>query len=554
MNRRMKRNISILTAAVFLIFAVPDLECMASQSVWSPLLPLKSAEADALSDAFESDLDSMKSEWRNARKETAEGSESLSKRTENASLEAQASALESRIDDLRAEISDAEAGIVKARALLSVGSVTKSELETLENEKTSLEQELKTAENDLKKAQTDRSAMEGYRENDDGWDSYGPDLYTDFWNGALDELTDYALSHDADYCEAATLEQEALWTLWMDYTVRQAKGQEIPDEIFDYILNIASGDKIEEDDLEASYNEYLAALEEQEAAVRQAEADAAAATAPVDEAEPDSESGYGPGYETDDFSDDTDEASEDTVSADEDTEEISEEGGSQDDFCDEILSYQDKALARINLEETLIQNIEIAYDDLGTAWSNYVSLTEKSESAEDVLKLNRVRYRVGDRTKSEYEAVIDEYASLDSYITDAEYTYRNCLYELDTLTSGGLSYICDNPGQTAPDPADTSRVSIVAYLRSDPLTGEFTLGIEVPRNMQREITHFELWRGDTMIGGRTGTDGLLRSPTLTADQLSDLRLWFLRDGEYVGDCEFDPYVPIGQVTADIRLR
>ena len=69
----------------------------------------------------------------------------------------------------------------------------------------------------------------------------------------------------------------------------------------------------------------------------------------------------------------------------------------------------------------------------------------------------------------------------------------------------------------------------------------FEFGIYLPEDFETDITHYELWCDDYIIGEKKETDKLLRhlTLTLTGDERLFVRLY--NDEEFVEDCEIDPY-------------
>lgn len=69
----------------------------------------------------------------------------------------------------------------------------------------------------------------------------------------------------------------------------------------------------------------------------------------------------------------------------------------------------------------------------------------------------------------------------------------------------------------------------------------FEFGIYLPEDFETDITHYELWCDDYVIGEKKEADKTLRHLTLSLTGEERLFVRLYNDEEFVEDCEIDPY-------------
>ncbi len=85
---------------------------------------------------------------------------------------------------------------------------------------------------------------------------------------------------------------------------------------------------------------------------------------------------------------------------------------------------------------------------------------------------------------------------------------------------------------------------------------EFRMGVSIPSDFELEITHFELWCDQIQIGSRTPIDQAIQHLGLSVDQVSETKLRFYNNDQFVDDCVIDPDIYSGplKIVKDYTIR
>ncbi len=213
------------------------------------------------------------------------------------------------------------------------------------------------------------------------------------------------------------------------------------------------------------------------------------------------------------------------------------------------LEYQDALADQKALAKELETQVRDSFESVVTARGAYLKLKAEAGEMKEQLQKEQVLNRMGELTFEEYTESQKQYEEKQIEVLEGLELYSSLLFGLDRLTcggltryfkdmgialdgtSGGISYIVDE------ETADGARYFIQSIVEDN----MFEFGIYLPEDFETDITHYELWCDDYIIGEKKETDKLLRhlTLTLTGDERLFVRLY--NDEEFVEDCEIDPY-------------
>lgn len=213
------------------------------------------------------------------------------------------------------------------------------------------------------------------------------------------------------------------------------------------------------------------------------------------------------------------------------------------------LEYQDVLAEQKALAKELETQVRDSFESVVTARGAYLKLKAEAGEMQEQLKKEQVLNRMGEMTFEEYTESQKQYEEKQVEALEALELYSSLLYGLDRLTcggvtkyfkdmgieldgsSGGISYIVDE------ETADGARYFIQSIVEDN----MFEFGIYIPEDFETDITHYELWCDDYVIGEKKEADQTLRHLTLslTGDERLFVRLY--NDEDFVEDCEIDPY-------------
>ncbi len=211
------------------------------------------------------------------------------------------------------------------------------------------------------------------------------------------------------------------------------------------------------------------------------------------------------------------------------------------------LEYQDALLEKNNQKADLTEQVEDYYNTVVTMRKAYLQLVEDVDDAEVSLKEDEVLNRLGELTYDEYKSSLDDYEDLQNDMFEALAEYAQTLYSFDRLTCGGVTALLQgtdvdmNTGAGGESYLETEYADgAYYYLDSIIQEQEFRLGVHIPDDFDVDITHFELWCDQVQVGSRTEIDSTLRHLTLAMDDVSEVKIRFYNDDEFVDDCVIDP--------------
>lgn len=211
------------------------------------------------------------------------------------------------------------------------------------------------------------------------------------------------------------------------------------------------------------------------------------------------------------------------------------------------LEYQDTLSEQETLAKELESQVKDSFETVVTARSAYLSLkTQVAESGEQLQK-EQVLNQLGELTFEEYTESQKQYEEQQMEMLEALETYTSLLFSLDRLTcgavskyfsdteislqsgSGGSSYIVDE------DTIEGARYYITSIVEDN----MFEFGIYLPEDFETNVTHYELWVDDYIIGERTEIGKTLRHLTLSLTGKERVFVRLYNGEEFVDDCEID---------------
>ncbi|MCD7738836.1 MAG: TolC family protein [Lachnospiraceae bacterium] len=444
-------------------------------------------------------------------------------------------------------LEDKNTVLTKTKALVKSGQADSSDEESAQDEVDDLTGDIQADQDDLQTAIEGLTSLTGEEVSDDAALT-GVEVDDSLWEGNLEELTDWAIENDEEYLTAWKDCLESLLSLWSDYTVLNEE-YPIPDSIFEYIVSAAAGETI---DTDAFYDEYTAYWEERKAALTLDKEEAG------DETAEDTDGTAEDGTQTEDEAEETDDTAQE---ADGNTSETDDGSSSEnDDYAlhDAILDYQNKVLAVNKRAQELTDSVKEAYDSLTSLRDAYEEKQDDLEEHQSSQKLNRVKYRLGELSKEDYQSLTEETQTLQLDVLDARSEYWQSYYSLNSVTYGGISAIASGDLSIQEDTneegsEEIEEAVIVVSIQANPDEQTFSLAVTIPEEYADSIVSFELWNGDVQIGSRTSVGDTLTAASLS--ETSEVKLLFYDEaGGLLGEYEIDPSVPVSTLSVKIAIE
>lgn len=212
------------------------------------------------------------------------------------------------------------------------------------------------------------------------------------------------------------------------------------------------------------------------------------------------------------------------------------------------LEYQDVLAEQESLKKELETQVKDSYESMVTARNSYLKLEEQCKESETQLKKEQLLNAMGELSLEEYTDSKDQYESQQIEKLEALELYSSLLYNMDRLTCGGITEYLKTTENTLEGAEGGSSYLVDEedeegakyYIQSVVEDNMFEFGIYLPTDFETDISHYELWVDDYVVGGKQEADKTFRHLTLslTGDERVFVRLY---DGEeFVDDCEIDP--------------
>lgn len=212
------------------------------------------------------------------------------------------------------------------------------------------------------------------------------------------------------------------------------------------------------------------------------------------------------------------------------------------------LEYQDVLSEQQAMKKELETLIRDNFEALVTARNSYLKIKEQCEESRKNLEKEKLLNSMGELSFEEYMDSKNQYEEEQIEQLEALELYSSLLFSFDRLTCGAVSEYFKSSGISL-DGAEGGNSYLVEdeevqgakyYIQSIVEDNMFEFGIYIPEDFEKDISQYELWVDNYVVGGRTESDKRLRHLTLslTGEERVFVRLY---DGEeFVDDCEIDP--------------
>ena len=211
------------------------------------------------------------------------------------------------------------------------------------------------------------------------------------------------------------------------------------------------------------------------------------------------------------------------------------------------LEYQDVLTEQKTMAKELETQVRDTFESVVTARSAYLKLKTQVAESKEQLQKELVLNQLGELTFEEYTESQKQYEEQQVEMLEALETYTSLLYSFDRLTCGAVSKYFKDQG-IALNGAEGGNSYIVDeetidgaryYITSIVEDNMFEFGVYLPEDFQTDVTHYELWVDDYVIGEKTEIDQTLRHLTLTLTGKERVFVRLYNDEEFVDDCEID---------------
>ena len=220
-----------------------------------------------------------------------------------------------------------------------------------------------------------------------------------------------------------------------------------------------------------------------------------------------------------------------------------------------VLDYAGAVTDKRGAKKDLDNSVEEAFNNYISVRNSYKQYQKDVADAEENLKKDELRNRIGELSFEEYDSAMDSYEQLQNSMLDAMKLYTTTLYSFDRLTCGGVSAFfsgTDADMQTAvvgesyveKKTADGAYYTLKSIIQNQ----EFELSITIPDDFEVEISDYELWVNNVMIGERLPTGKKLRHLMLSFDSVDEAKIRLYNGDEFIDDCAIDPSVESGPLT------
>ncbi len=214
------------------------------------------------------------------------------------------------------------------------------------------------------------------------------------------------------------------------------------------------------------------------------------------------------------------------------------------------LEYQDLLAEQKQVADDLEEQVRDSFESIVNARTSYLKLKSQIAESKEDLQKEQVLNQLGELSFEEYTESLKQYESSQIEALEAQELYSSLLFSLDRLSCGGITKYFKDMGISM-DTGDGGMSYIVDeeeidgaryYITSIVEDNMFEFGIYLPDDFETDVTHFELWCDDYMIGEKTEIDKTLRHLTLSLTGEERLFVRLYNDEEFVDDCEIDAQV------------
>ena len=223
-----------------------------------------------------------------------------------------------------------------------------------------------------------------------------------------------------------------------------------------------------------------------------------------------------------------------------------------------VLDYASALNEKKATKEELDQSVTDSFNNYISVRNACNQTDEELTKAKKDLEKSELLNRMGELTFEEYDSQMSSYEELQNSMFDSMKLYTNTLYSLDRLTCGGISALLsgtDADLQTAvvgesyivKQTADGIYYTLKSIIQSQ----EFELRLTVPDDFPVNVTHYELWVDNVLVGGRNEIDSALRHLSLSKDAVTEAKIRLYDGDKFIDDCKIDPSEESGKLIVTI---
>lgn len=494
---------------------------------WTPLLSFKFPEKPDLSEAYEFEFKPIQIQAQIDTVQHKMTDQILEVYEKVSNLYVNLVILQDQIAFQEERLEVMNQALQKARAGLVTGQAKEADVETMERSVKALNDQIASGKRNLSADKKKLSEMMGV-DVTTGYRFENPFVSARIDRSSLNDLIQYTLDRDENYYEVSLDAATSLTSLRTNYQLMDGQYGSKMSYISDYVNQVIGGQKISQRAFKKQYEEFLKAID----APWQGKVRILFIRIPKEWFK-----GQISGIRY----------VEDEPYA----------------LYEAALEYQDALLEKQNEERSLRRQVEESFNNLVSMRGAYDTLAQQVKEGEESLRAEAALNRLGELTYEEYSTSLSAYEDLQNEMYEALGAYSQALYSFDRLTCGGVTALLEGTG--ADLNAGSGGESYVdeeyadgAYYYMEPIIEqqEFRLGVSIPADFQVEVTHFELWCDQIQIGGRTEIGDTIRHLSLSADQVSEVKLRFYNGGQFVDDCVIDPAVYSGPLSLvkDYQIR
>jgi hypothetical protein len=219
---------------------------------------------------------------------------------------------------------------------------------------------------------------------------------------------------------------------------------------------------------------------------------------------------------------------------------------SPDALFETILEYATTTTELKNAESDKETEVEDAFNTfIGLRNSLLIIQEQKSEQSEK-FKESKIEYRIGELGVEEYNAILKSYEDLQIQELDALTNFSENVNSLNRTTCGALDKLLS--GEDFENEFGTQLVvandipGASYYIVPEYEDLVFDLGVTAPEDFKYNITHFELWCDNIMIGSRTEVGNTIRHLMEATADVEKVVIRLYDEQNFLADCEINPGV------------
>jgi hypothetical protein len=220
-----------------------------------------------------------------------------------------------------------------------------------------------------------------------------------------------------------------------------------------------------------------------------------------------------------------------------------------------VLDYASAVTDKRAAKDELDQSVTDYFNNYISVRNSYKQYIRDVDDADRQLQKAELLNRTGELTFEEYDSQMESYEELQNSMLDAMKLYTTTLYGFDRLTCGGISALLSGTdsdmktavvGESYPEKntADGAYYTLRPIIQNQ----EFEFTVYIPDDFEVEISDYELWVDNILIGERKSKDTKLRHLMLAVDGVSEAKIRLYNGEEFIDDCEIDPSVESGPIT------